>query len=392
MPASTFRRQDLAQRLAAQILDAPAASAARSGLFLAAPRRTGKSTFIREDLRPALQERGAVTLYADLWEDRKADPGDIIVGVIRQALASLQPALARVARSLGIESASVGAVKLSLDRIGLGKDVSLTAALVALSDEVRRPIVLIIDEAQHAITSSAGSEALFALKAARDELNSSKHHGLRIVATGSNQDKLAMLRGSKDQPFFGAPLVPFPPLGRDFIAWFCQNVNLPAALDPDNTYALFEQAGWRPEILGAATDVLRFDLATTSTNMTERFEQAVREQIASANAESLRVVHSLPPLQSAVLRVAAEQAQHYAPFEAQTMKQYARRLKAAGAANATTPDNTNVQQALIALQDKGLVWRAARGVYALEDGSLAALLLTETPTRSTPRKRAQRQK
>ncbi len=392
MTASTFRRQDLAQRLAAQILEAPAASAARSGLFLAAPRRTGKSTFIREDLRPALQARGAVTLYADLWEDRKADPGDIIVGVIRQALASLQPALARVARSLGIGSASVGAVKLSLDRIGLGKDVSLTAALVALSDEVRRPIVLIIDEAQHAITSSAGSEALFALKAARDELNSSKHHGLRIVATGSNQDKLAMLRGSKDQPFFGAPLVPFPPLERDFIVWFCQNVSLPASLDPDRTYALFEQAGWRPEILGAAADVLRFDLATTPSNVAERFEQAVREQIASANAETLRVVHSLPPLQSVVLRVAAEQAERYAPFEAQTMKQYARFLKAAGAANASTPDNTNVQHALSALQEKGLVWRAARGVYALEDGSLAALLLSEMPARAAPRKRAQRQK
>lgn len=32
-----------------------------------------------------------VTLYADLWDDRKADPGDIRVGVIRQALTVLQP-------------------------------------------------------------------------------------------------------------------------------------------------------------------------------------------------------------------------------------------------------------------------------------------------------------
>jgi hypothetical protein len=29
---------------------------------------------------------------------------------------------------------------------------------------------------------------------------------------------------------------------------------------------------------------------------------------------------------------------------------------------------------LVALQDKGLVWKAARGVYALEDTSLADLL------------------
>jgi hypothetical protein len=28
---------------------------------------------------------------------------------------------------------------------------------------------------------------------------------------------------------------------------------------------------------------------------------------------------------------------------------------------------TNVQQALTALQEKGLTWRAARGVYAIDD-------------------------
>ena len=37
-------------------------------------------------------------------------------------------------------------------------------------------------------------------------------------------------------------------------------------------------------------------------------------------------------------------------------------------------DISNVQQSLVALQEKGLVWKAARGVYALEDTSLADLL------------------
>lgn len=33
-----------------------------------------------------------------------------------------------------------------------------------------------------------------------------------------------------------------------------------------------------------------------------------------------------------------------------------------------------VQQALIALQEKSLIWRASRGVYAIEDGTLTNLL------------------
>ena len=41
----------------------------------------------------------------------------------------------------------------------------------------------------------------------------------------------------------------------------------------------------------------------------------------------------------------------------------------------SAPDLSNVQQVLVALQEKGLVWKAARGVYALEDTSLGELLL-----------------
>jgi len=36
-----------------------------------------------------------------------------------------------------------------------------------------------------------------------------------------------------------------------------------------------------------------------------------------------------------------------------------------------------VQQALVALQDKKLVWRAARGVYAVEEQSVVATLESE---------------
>jgi hypothetical protein len=36
-----------------------------SGLFLAAPRRTGKSTFMREDLVPAPKDRGMLTTYVE---------------------------------------------------------------------------------------------------------------------------------------------------------------------------------------------------------------------------------------------------------------------------------------------------------------------------------------
>ena len=54
-----------------------------SGLFLAAPRRTGKSTFMREDLMPALAARDVLATYVDLWTDRQRDPASLISDAVK---------------------------------------------------------------------------------------------------------------------------------------------------------------------------------------------------------------------------------------------------------------------------------------------------------------------
>ena len=375
--APMFKRAELAKRLADNILQTAVGSAAASGLFLTAPRRTGKSTFLREDLRPELQNRNVLALYVDLWADKRADPGDVIVGAVRSELSKYAGAVTKLAKSAGIEKRAVDGMSFSLDRIGLGAHVSLSTALAALSDEVQKPIVLIIDEVQHAITTRLGYEALFALKAARDELNSSAHHGLRVVATGSNRDKLAMLRNSKDQAFFSAPLVSFPVLGSDFVAWFCAGVNLPAPLDPKQVEALFERASSRPEIIGAAADAVRFDLMLSACEVPARFAAAVEEQVREADQESLRVIHSLTPLQSCVLRVLAIQGKAYAPFEPATLDAYRRVLQSVEGHSKTRLDTSAVQQALNALQEKMLVWREKRGVYALEESAMFTRMKAE---------------
>ena len=374
--ATIFHRPDLARKLAAQILHASPTSASPSGVFLAAPRRTGKSTFVREDLRPALQEKGAIVIYADLWADRNVEPGELLAAAIRAEMGRHDGVVKKMAKRAGISGGKVGGIEFSLDRIGVGKDVTLAQALAALSDDVKQPIVIVIDEAQHALTSSAGMDSLFALKAARDELNSSAHHGLRLVCTGSNRDKLAMLRNSKEQAFYGAPLVEFPHLDRDYVDWFCAHVGLPSPLEPSEVWMLFERTGWRPELLGAAADALRFDFEIDAADVPARFAAGVEQQIESANAETLRVVHSLTPLQAAVLRVLATSGTSYRPFEAGTLLKYREALAGAGEAEDSMArvDVPSVQAALQALQEKSLVWRASRGVYALEDGALRDML------------------
>jgi len=374
-----FHRPELAAKLARQVLTVAIGSAASSGVFLAAPRRTGKSTFVREDLRPAFEAAGALVVYADLWANPTADPGEVIVAAIRASLATRDGVVMRIAKASGLSKVAVGgAVNFDLDRVGLSKEVSLTDALVALSDETRKMIVLIIDEAQHAITTDAGIAALFALKAARDELNSSHHYGLRVVCTGSNRDKLAMLRNSKDQAFYGAPMVNFPTLGEDFIAWFCQKADLPFPLLAQNVWPLFAEAGYRPEVLGSAADMLRFDFEMDTSKGAEMFEAEVRRLADEMNQVQRKVIHSLTPIQQAVLRVMAATKGDYAPFEATTMQLYRKALGLAGVAEDDVKvDVPGAQQALLALQEKKLIWRAARGVYAIEEQTVADILETD---------------
>ena len=372
-----FHRTELAERYAKRFLDTSPISPATSGTFLAAPRRTGKSTFLREDLKPALERAGAHVLYVDLWEDLARDPGNVIVDAIRAALSRRDGLVAKLARATGrdLGSVSAGGVTVTLERVGLGADVSLSQALQVLSDDVRRPIVLLLDEAQHAIGSEAGSTALFALKAARDALNASEHHGLRIVATGSNRDKLAVLRNGKGQAFFGAPLVEFPPLDEHYVRWFIGHLGSGDDLRVDDVVALFARAGYRPEILNAAAASLGFE--PDESDRGARLAVLVEREIERVDAEAIEELHALTPLQSAVLREMTKRSRRFAPFERATMARYAATLASIDPGGELVPNTPNVQSALGARQGLGLVWRASRGVYALEDDRLAELMRRE---------------
>ena len=186
-----------------------------------------------------------------------------------------------------------------------------------------------------------------------------------------------MLRSSKDQAFFGAPLMAFPPLGRDYVAWFVERRGLGDALDVDETTRWFERAGHRPEILSAAADAVLWELGEERRTLATRLEAAMEAEVRGADEAQLRVVRSLTPLQSAVLREMARSGAGYAPFERETMGRYAATLAELAPESDLVPGDANVQSALGSLQRRGLVWRAARGVYALEDARLVALMRAE---------------
>ncbi|AHD15465.1 hypothetical protein C163_17610 [Pseudomonas sp. FGI182] len=351
-----------------------------SGMFLAAPRRTGKSTFLNNDFIPECVQRGWLPVYVDLWSDRDAAPAELISGAIGAALGSFEGALAKAAKKAGIDKINLlRTLSWDFTRPQLPEGTTLAQALAVLHQVSGQMVVLIIDEAQHALNSEDGLNAMFALKAARDHLNrGDRPDGLRLVFTGSSRDKLANLVLKSKQPFFGASITPFPLLGREYVEFITDLWNRRLAASnqfkvEDLVYA-FELVGRRPEMLNKLLAEVSVGLGEAG-NLGELLRTGALNHQAGVWSDYESAWNDLSALQQAVLEVMAERTlgrQPFSPFTEQTLGDVNRKLEQARAEiNAST---TSVQKALDALRDKELVWKANRGEYALEDASMAEWL------------------
>lgn len=379
-PSRPLLRRDQLAKTLAQDLAGESLVDYSSGMFLAAPRRTGKSTFLNNDFIPECVQRGWLPVYVDLWSDRDAAPADLISGAIGSALGSFESALAKAAKKAGIDKINLlRTLSWDFTRPQLPAGTTLAQALAVLHQVSGQMVVLIIDEAQHALNSEDGLNAMFALKAARDQLNrGAGPDGLRLVFTGSSRDKLANLVLKSKQPFFGASITPFPLLGREYVGFITELWNRRLAESnqfkaEDLEYA-FELVGRRPEMLNKLLAEVSVGLGEAA-NLGQLLRTGALNHQAGVWSDYESAWNELSPLQQAVLQVMAERAQGrqpFSPFTEQTLIDVARKLEQAGAdVNASTP---NVQKALDALRDKELVWKANRGEYALEDASMAQWL------------------
>ncbi|ULL05901.1 hypothetical protein JNO42_02500 [Pseudomonas putida] len=374
-----LRRHQLATALAQDLVGESLVDYS-SGMFLAAPRRTGKSTFLNNDFIPECVQRGWLPVYVDLWSDRDAAPAQLISGAIGTALARFEGALARTAKKAGVDKINLlRTLSWDFTRPQLPAGTTLAQALAVLHQVSGQLVVLIIDEAQHALNSEDGLNAMFALKAARDHLNrGDRPDGLRLVFTGSSRDKLANLVLKSKQPFFGASITPFPLLGREYVEFITALWNRRLADSnqfkvEDLAYA-FELVGRRPEMLNKLLAEVSVGLGEAG-NLGELLRNGALNHQAGVWSDYESAWNELTPLQQAVLEVMAERTlgrQPFSPFTEQTLVEVSRKLEQAQAvANVNT---ANVQKALDALRDKELVWKANRGEYALEDTAMAEWL------------------
>lgn len=98
----SFHRRDLVNTLC-DSLEGRGLADAYSGLFLATPRRTGESTFLREDLAPEAERREQIVTYVDLWADCIRDPGSLIADAIRSKPVQFDGSIVKLVKQAGTE-------------------------------------------------------------------------------------------------------------------------------------------------------------------------------------------------------------------------------------------------------------------------------------------------
>ena len=205
-----------------------------------------------------------------------------------------------------------------------------------------------------------------ALKSARDQLNPPGVVHLLLVMSGSDRDKLLRLVNTAGAPFYGSQIQRMPPLGPDFIAHIAALIEAqrPELKPVDQTLLqqAFEVFGFRPQFFMAALGQVLSPLAALTGRFESALLDAAQQQQTHDEAQMESDYLGLKPTEQAVLWRMLTQGSRYRPYDAEALRFY--RERTGHPVNAT-----QVQRALEGLRQRmpALVWKSARGEYALED-------------------------
>ena len=364
-----FRRSVLADEMALKLLKPGILDQGlRSGLFLSGLRRTGKTTFLRQDLIPALEGMGAIVIYVDLWADTKADPAVLVQAAIRQTLEELQSpssgVLGRLKRLKGVDFGAAGfKFGFQLNDVGAKGGVTLAQALTEVVDLAKTDVVLIVDEVQQALAGDEGTQMLLAIKAARDAINprpGTPGHFL-FVGTGSHRAQVVGMTLQGKHAFAGATSVDYPTLNGDYVDFVLKGIategatalpSLPIAIEAFNTL------GRRPEEFTRALRQLQHE----DPHEADRFLPVIAATLRGAAADvEIRKVEDLGVLALAVFdRIGRADGDATGLFAAEALSEYSRVL-----GREVTTDM--VQRVAEELRYANVIMRKGHGIYAITD-------------------------
>jgi hypothetical protein len=171
----------------------------------------------------------------------------------------------------------------------------------------------------------------------------------------------------RNQAFYGASTETFPPLGEPFVQHLVSSMlshRIPQDQMPSTPQLMqaFQVLGSRPEDLRKAVcDAL----VRPEADLGDAIVAAAHDQRGQLLTELRRQLGVLNSLQRALLKRMVRLGDGIQPFSQDSIEFY---RKETGNQRVSTP---SVQKALDDLVANGFVWRSSRGVYALDDITVA---------------------
>ena len=321
-----------------------------------------------QDLRPALEDHGFLVVYVDLWADKKRSPMDLIAFELAPAFNKSMGMVAQLAKGSGLDSLNIAGVKIDTSKIGKTDGMTLHRVLSLIRQQSGKAIALIIDEAQHALTTEDGDATMSALKSARDQMRDADGSGLVLVMSGSHRDKLMRLLNTAAAPFWGSRVRPLPTLGTPFVAQIANDLRRQRpellALDQTALDQAFRLCGERPQFFFQIVSEALAD-SRDAASFSGRIRDLARMMREHDRDGLSQIYLSLSPLEQAVLEHLLDQGITFHAFDAAALAFYSQRVgKKVSAAQAQKAMN-NLRE-----NEPPLVWRSLRGEYSLYDADL----------------------
>lgn len=370
--STVYLRPELAEQMASQLLNPGVLDEGlRSGLFLSGMRRTGKTTFLRHDLIPVLEAKGALVIYVDLWSDTLVSPSKLLHNELKHTLIQLQSAgsgmLQRLKQLKGAEVSVMGfSFSFNIDHIGQAEGPTLAEVLTSLVEQARTDVVLVVDEVQQAMTTEDGRQMLFALKAARDAINprpGTPGHFL-FIGTGSHRAQVSELTAKRNQAFSGAVSLSFPLLDEGYVSFLLARLaeqgedTLPSLAVANQAFQLL---GHRPEEMLKALRQLLSTLKTQGGDPDALLPVIAGTLRSMAADMELMKLEQLGELAKAVFaRIAERDDGAKGLFSADAAAGYANRL-------GREVKVEEIQPVLNVMVAENLVMRTGHGVYSVAD-------------------------
>lgn len=332
-----------------------------SALTFFAPRRMGKTEFLRKDIMPAAQARGWGVFYFSFLDETEDVRGAFVAALGRFMrgegwMSRLREHLPRSVKVGGTVAGTGGNVELTRAEAASGQD------LKALLDELGRRdtfTLLLLDEVQALAASPKNASFVAAL---RTGLDTNKDR-LKTIFTGSSREGLRRMFSQANAPFFHfGQNLDFPDMDRGFTDHLAAAYAATTGrqIDTAALWAAFERLGKVPQMARSLVERLALNPAIELTAAVDALAADLAEQRDYGSLWA-----GVTPLDRSILaRLANGDA---GLFSEEVREQISEELGVPMLAVAA------MQAAIRRLQRRGLVTRqSARGSYVPEDPNFAA--------------------